>query len=386
MREAMMIYLDHAATSFHKPPEVAAAVFSAFQNGTGNSGRGAHGATLDASRVVHRTREKISRLFRSGDPARVVFTTNATESLNIAVQGLLKPGDHCISTELEHNSVLRPLYLMAERGVQLSLLPADAKGNIATVAIAAAIRENTRAVVLSHASNVLGNIRDIEPIAAVCRERGILFILDAAQTAGLLPINMAQSGISAVCCSGHKSLLGPQGTGVLCLAAGVQPAPLKVGGSGVDSFSRRMPDALPAALEAGTLNTHGLAGLCAACDYLEHYGVARIFAESSRLANKFIAEVQDIAEIIVYGDMAARVRTPVVALNIASCDSAEVADELFERFGIATRAGAHCAPGVHRLYGTERQGMVRFSFSHFNTDCEVDQAISALKVMAEETR
>ncbi len=381
-----MIYLDHAATSFHKPPEVAKAVFSALQNGTGNSGRGAHGATLDASRLVHRTRDKISQLFRAGDPARVVFTTNATESLNIAVQGLLKPGDHCISTELEHNSVLRPLYLMEERGVELSLLQADAKGNVAAEAIATSIRENTRVVVLSHASNVLGNVRDIEQVAAVCQERGIMFILDAAQTAGLLPIDMAQGGIAAVCCSGHKSLLGPQGTGVLCLAAGVQPNPLKVGGSGVDSFSRRMPEALPAALEAGTLNTHGLAGLCAACEYLECYGVARIFAESTRLANMFISGIRDLPEIIVYGDMAARVRTPVVALNIKNCDSAEVSDELFERFGIATRAGAHCAPGVHRLFGTERQGMVRFSFSHFNTDSEVELAISALKVLAEETR
>lgn len=208
-----MIYLDHAATSFHKPPEVAVAVFSALQDGTGNSGRGAHGASLDASRVVHRTRNIISRLFRLGDPARVVFTTNATESLNIAVQGLLKPGDHCISTELEHNSVLRPLFLMEERGVQLSLLPADAKGNIATAAIAASIRKNTRAVVLSHASNVLGNVRDIDQIAAVCRENGILFILDAAQTAGLLPINMAKAVSRQFAVRGIKACWAPRGQG-----------------------------------------------------------------------------------------------------------------------------------------------------------------------------
>lgn len=381
-----MIYLDHAATSLHKPQEVAEAVFSAMMSGIGNSGRGAHGATLDASRIVHRTREKISRLFRVGDPARVVFTTNATESLNIAIQGLLKPGDHCISTQLEHNSVLRPLFLMEERGVKLELLQPGDKGKVAVQAIAASIQKNTKAVVLSHASNVLGNVCNIEQIAAVCRSRGVLFILDAAQTAGLLPIDMTQTGIAAVCCSGHKSLLGPQGTGVLCLAAGVQPTPLKVGGSGVDSFSRKMPGALPASLEAGTLNTQGLAGLNAACDYLERYGMDKIFAEASRFADKFIAGIERVPEIVLYGDTKAKVRTPVVALNIKNCDSAEVADELFERFGIATRAGAHCAPGVHRYYGTERQGMVRFSFSHFNSEGEVEQAIQAMNMLAEETR
>ena len=379
-----MIYLDHAATSFHKPPEVAEAVYHALQ-GTGNSGRGAHGAALNASRLVYKTRETISHLFHVGDPSRVVFTSNATESLNIAIQGLLKPGDHCITTSLEHNSVLRPLYLMEKRGVNLTVVPADKKGCILIESIEAAVRGETKAVVLTHASNVTGNVLDIERAGKVCKQHGLLLILDASQTAGLLPIDMEKVGISALCCSGHKSLLGPQGIGMLCLANGVQPDPLKVGGTGVDSFSHVMPKFLPAALEAGTLNTHGLVGLLAACDYLNKYDQLRIFQEATDLANRFVDGVKDLPGATLYGDFNAAVRTPVVALNLRDIDSGEIADELFERFGIATRAGAHCAPGVHRVFGTVEQGMVRFSFSHFNTNNEVDEAIRALRILEEES-
>lgn len=378
-----MIYLDHAATSFHKPPEVAEAVYRALQ-GTGNSGRGAHGASLDASRLVHKTREIISRLLNVGDPSRVVFTSNATESLNMAIQGLLKPSDHCITTALEHNSVLRPLHLMEKRGLRLTEIPADRMGRIEVSDIEAAVCSETRAVVMTHASNVLGNVQDIEKVARICQKHRLLFILDASQTAGLIPIDMEKTGITALCCSGHKSLLGPQGTGLLCLVEGVQPEPLKVGGTGVDSFSITMPQDFPAALEAGTLNTHGLAGLLAACEYLEKYGQLRILKEASELANRFLQGVKAVPKITVYGDFEASFRTPVVALNMGDIDSGEITDELFRRFGIATRAGAHCAPGVHKAFGTKEQGMVRFSFSHFNTSNEVDEAIRAVKILGEE--
>lgn len=380
-----MIYLDHAATSFHKPPEVAEAVYRALQ-GTGNSGRGAHGVSLDASRVVYRAREAISGMFNVGNPSRVVFTNNATESINIAVQGLLRPGDHCITTAIEHNSVLRPLYLMEERGVQLTIIPADKKGRIDVSQIEAAVQPETKAVVLTHASNVTGNVLDIEAIGKICSKHGILFILDASQSAGLIPIDMQNINISALCCSGHKNLLGPQGTGVLCLGNEVLPAPLKFGGTGIDSFSHTMPKFLPAALEAGTLNIHGLAGLLAACDYLNTYGQLRIFKEATGYAKLFIEGIKGIPGVTLYGDFESELRTPVVALNIRDIDSKEIADELFQRFGIATRAGAHCAPGVHRTFGTEDQGMVRFSFSHFNTRNEVNEAINALKILEEESR
>lgn len=380
-----MIYLDHAATSYHKPPEVAEAVYRALQ-GTGNSGRGAHGASLGAGRLVYRVREAISGLFCVGDPSRVVFTSNATESLNTVIKGLLRPGDHCITTTLEHNSVLRPLYFMRECGVQLTIVPANKKGCIETADLEAEIREETKAVVVHHASNVTGNVLDIEAIGKMCRKHGVLFILDASQTAGLLPINMQKVGISALCCSGHKSLLGPQGTGMLCLAEGVNPLPLKLGGTGVDSFSPTMPQVLPAALEAGTLNIHGLAGLLAACEYLKSYGQSRIFREASGLANLFIKGIKDLPGVTLYGDFEVAVRTPVVALNIRDIDSGEIEDELFQRFGIATRSGAHCAPGVHSTFGTVAQGMVRFSFSHFNTTAEVNKAIRALRILEEESR
>jgi len=379
-----MIYLDHAATSFHKPPEVATAVYHALQ-GIGNSGRGAHGASLDASRQVYQARDAIANLFHVGDPSRVIFTLNATEGLNIAIQGLLKPGDHCITTALEHNSVLRPLYLMEKRAFSLTVVPADQKGCIAIEDIEAAVRAETKAVVLTHASNVIGNVLDIEKVGKVCKQHNLLFILDASQSAGLLPIDMENIGISTLCCSGHKSLLGPQGTGVLCLADGVQPEPLKVGGTGVDSFSQEMPRVLPAALEAGTLNSHSLIGLLAACNYLHAYGPLRIFQEATALAKRFVDGVKELPGVTLYGDFNGAVRTPVVALNLREIDSREIADELFERFGIATRAGAHCAPEVHKIFKTVEQGMVRFSFSHFNTNSEVDEAIRALQILEEES-
>lgn len=377
-----MIYLDHAATSYHKPPEVAEAVAQALM-GTGNSGRGVHGVSLDASRLVHQTRETISTLFNLGNPSQVVFTSNATESLNIAIQGLLKAGDHCITTVLEHNSVLRPLYLMEKRGVDFTILSADAKGCMDLAAMEEAITSRTKAIVITHGSNVLGNVIDIEKVGVLCKKHKILLIVDASQTAGLLAIDMKQ-GISALCCSGHKSLLGPQGVGLLCLAEGVLPDPLKVGGTGVDSFSATMPSLLPAALEAGTLNTHGIAGLLAGCRYINNYGQENILKESTKLAQGFIKKAQALPGVTLYGDLEATTRTPVVALNLKDYDSAELADELFYRFQIATRAGAHCAPEVHRHFKTEGQGMVRFSFSHFNTASEVDLAIHALKILEEE--
>lgn len=380
-----MIYLDNAATSFHKPPEVAEAVYQALL-GTGSSGRGVHGASLEASRVVYKTRDKIAKLFNVGDPSRVVFTSSATESLNIAIQGLLKPNDHCITTSLEHNSVLRPLYLMENRGVRLTMVPADKKGCIDIAKIEEAICAESKAIVLTHGSNVLGNVMDIESIGKLCKKHDLLFILDASQTAGLIPIDMKKIGISALCCSGHKSLLGPQGVGLLCLAEGVLPEPLKVGGTGVDSFSPAMQLVLPTYLEAGTLNTHSIAGLSAACDYLNNYGQLKIFQEATSLAKRFLEGIKDLPGIVLYGDVEAEIRTPVISLNLRDIDSGEIADELFDRFGIATRAGAHCAPEVHRTFETVEKGMVRFSFSHFNTPQEVDEAVRALHILEEETR
>ncbi len=379
-----MIYLDHVATSYHKPKEVAQAVYNAIQ-GIGNSGRGAHGASLDSSRIIYKTRVALSNFFNVEDPSHVVLTSNATESLNIAIQGLLKHGDHCISTTVEHNSVLRPLYHMENRGVNITFIPADEKGCISIDNIECAISPKTKAIVINHSSNVTGNVTDIESIGRLCYEHKLYFILDASQTAGIIPIDMQKNNISALCCSGHKSLLGPQGTGVLCLGKGVNPTPLLFGGTGIDSFSKAMPHKLPTSLEAGTLNTHGFAGLLASINYIVHYGQSTIHNKANELASYFVKRVSDIPSIRMYGDFNAPLRTPVVSLNIRDADSGKISDELYDRYEIATRSGVHCAPGVHELFNTVNQGMVRFSFSHFNTTQEVEIAVDALRTIEEET-
>lgn len=380
-----MIYLDNAATSYHKPKEVAQAVFDALQ-ASGNSGRGAHGASLDSNRIIYKTRLALSNFFNVGDPSRVVLTSNATESLNIAIQGLLKGGDNCISTLMEHNSVLRPLYHMETRGISITLVKPDEKGRISIADLEAAIEPATKAILIHHASNVTGNVCDIEALGRLCQKYKLLFILDASQTAGLIPIDMQKYNISALCCSGHKSLLGPQGTGVLCLAQGVKPSPLKFGGTGTDSFSRAMPEALPTSLESGTLNTHSFAGLLAGLEYIENYRIENIYKEADRLAKYFLEKISSIPGLILYGDFEASLRTPLVTLNIRNMDSGQIADDLYNRFNIATRSGAHCAPGVHEFFGTVNQGMVRFSFSHFNTFGEADKAAEALRILEEEAR
>jgi len=375
------IYLDHAATSLHKPPCVAEAVCEAFSS-IGNSERGAHEMSLQASRVVFRARQKICAMFGAGSPSGVVFTANATESLNIAIQGLVGPKDHAVTTVLEHNSVLRPLYLQESRGAALSFAGCDAAGRVNPREIESLIRPGTRAVVCSHGSNVTGNVTDIRAIGEICRRRGALFIVDASQSAGLLPIDMREDHIDVLCFSGHKGLLGPQGTGCLLVREGLSIPPLLVGGSGIQSFSKTHPADMPTALEAGTLNGHGIAGLLAAIGYLEEYGIARIYGEALRLALQFAKGVKSIPRVTLYGDFSMPGRLPIVSLNIGSLDSGEVSDELAQSFGILTRAGAHCAPLMHRALGTESQGMVRFSFSHFNKEAEIRAAVEAVREIA----
>lgn len=376
-----MIYLDNAATSYQKPEEVRRAVAEGMFS-LGNSGRGAHGASLDASRMIYDTRRMLAELFHGGEPSRVAFTANSTESLNMAIQGIFKPGDHVITTSMEHNSVLRPLYLMEERGMELTILPADFNGNISYQDLEGAIRKNTRGVVCTHASNLTGNRNDLETIGRICRKHGILFLVDASQTAGVFDIHMDQMGIDVLCFTGHKGLLGPQGTGGICVREGISIKPLIVGGSGVHSYSKYQPEEMPEALEAGTLNSHGIAGLHAALCYLQKTGIHNIRERERMLMNQFYEGVKGISGIRLYGDFSEeslRFRAPVVALNIQNYDSGEVADELACHYGIYTRAGAHCAPLMHQALGTVEQGAVRFSMSHFNTEEEIDYAIHAVR-------
>ena len=378
-----MIYLDNAATTRTKPPAVARAVLEALSS-YGNCGRGGHQGALSAARAIYETREKIAALLGCPRADHVCFTQNSTQALNIAVCGLLGPGDHVISTDLEHNSVLRPLYRLRDAGAAVDFVPADSRGRLDCGGFERLLRPETKAIVCTHASNLTGDAVDIARVGRFAREHGLLFILDASQTAGVLPIDLAAMGIDVVCFTGHKSLMGPQGTGGLCLREGLEIRPFTVGGTGVQSYSEAQPGEYPTRLEAGTLNGHGLAGLSAALDFLSETGIARIHAHEDALARRFYKAVRDLPGVTVYGDFSAPVRAPVVTLNIGDLDSAEVSDELAERFGIATRPGAHCAPRLHRALGTEEQGAVRFSWSYFNTEEETAAAAEAVRVLARE--
>ena len=376
-----MIYLDNAATTLRKPPQVVDAVVRAMTS-FGNSARGTHDGALAASRTIYDTRCKLAALFGCPRADHVAFTANSTEALNIAINGLLRAGDHVISTDLEHNSVLRPLYrLRDEGGVGVDFVPADRQGNIDYADFERLLRPETRAVVCTHASNLTGNAVDIARVGGIARQNGLLFIVDASQSAGVLPIDMERMNIDVLCFTGHKSLMGPQGTGGLCLREGLDILPWKVGGTGVQTYSEHQPEQFPVRLEAGTLNSHGIAGLNAALDLIAAVGVETIHVHETALMRRFYEGVQEIPGVTVYGDFT-RERTAVVALNIADLDSGEVADALAEDYGIATRPGAHCAPRLHRALGTTERGAVRFSFGWYNTAEEVDAAIRAVEELA----
>lgn len=377
-----MIYLDSSATSFLKPPQVAEAVFRSF-NTIGNAGRGAHAPTLNASRLIYDTREKLAALFGTPDPSRIAFTCNATEALNIAIHGAIHPGEHVITTACEHNSVLRPLYLKEKEGTELTIIPADKKGRIRYDLLESSVKSNTSAIVLTHASNLSGNVTDLAFVSNFAKKHGLLLIVDASQTAGSLPINVVKMGIDILCFTGHKGLFGPQGTGGLYVREGLTLSPLKSGGSGVHSFDRQHPTDMPTALEAGTLNGHGIAGLNAGLDYILSTGVKNIHAKEISLARRFVNGISDISNLKLYGDIDAPLRTPIISLNIGNMSSASVSDILWEDYEICVRAGAHCAPLMHKTFGTEKQGAVRFSFSCFNTETEIDTAIRAMHEIAE---
>ena len=377
-----MIYLDNAATTLHKPPEVAEAVKNAILT-AGNASRGAHGVSLAASRMVFDTRARLAKLFGCPRADHVVFTANSTEALNIALYGLISAGNHVISTDLEHNSVLRPLYDLQTRGAAVDFVPADKKGNIRYEDMQKLFRPDTKAVVCTHASNLIGNVLDIARIGEMAHAHGALLVVDASQTAGVLPIDMQKMHIDVLCFTGHKGLMGPQGTGGLCIRPGVEVQPLLRGGTGIHSYDRGQPQAYPARLEAGTLNTHGLAGLHAALEFIEQHGVQAIGARERALMRRFYDGVRGIPGIAVYGDFEQDERAAIVTLNIRDYASGEVADALFEDCGIATRAGAHCAPRMHEALGTVEQGAVRFSFAFFNTEDEVDMAVRAVRELAE---
>lgn len=378
-----MIYFDNAATSYKRPEAVIEAVVFAMTH-FGNAGRGIYDASLDAFRMLYDTREKLAELFDAQGPENVAFTPNATESLNIAINGLFEKGDHVITTELEHNSVLRPLYRKEAEGMELSIVKIGEKAVIAPADIEAEIKSNTRAVICTHGSNLTGNVMDIRRIGEICRRHSLLFIVDASQTAGILQVSMKDNLIDVLCFTGHKGLMGPQGTGGICVRSGIEIRPLKVGGSGEQTYQKIHPKQMPAALEAGTLNCHGLAGLNAALDYIKEKGTETIYRSEINLMQRFYKGIRDVPGVHIYGDISGKweQRVPIVSLNIRKHGSGEISDMLYTEYGIVTRAGGHCAPLLHEALGTREQGAVRFSFSHYNTEEEVDYAIEAVRSLA----
>lgn len=378
-----MIHLDNAATSVMRPQCVIDAVCRAMTT-MGNPGRGTTSSSLDAGRVVWECREKLAALLGCPRADHVCFAPNSTAALNTAINGLVRPGSRVVTTVMEHNSVLRPLNrLAAECGVRLAHAGVDALGRLDYGELEAVCAHGCDAVVCTHASNVTGNVNDLRRIARIAHEAGALLIVDASQSAGCLPIDMAADGIDVLCFTGHKGLMGPQGTGGLAVMGDLEVRPWNVGGSGVHSFDPMQPLEWPTRLEAGTLNAHGIAGLSAALDYLAEVGGPTAIGRKEReLADAFADGVRRIGGVETFGDLDAPDRAAIVSLNIEGLDSSEASDILMQGFGIATRPGAHCAPLMHRALGTEKRGVVRFSFGWFNTGADVEAAVAAVAEIA----
>ncbi len=378
-----MIYLDNAATTLIKPDSVIEAVVSAMKT-QGNASRGAHGATLTASRTVYDARVKIAKFFNFDKPSNVVFTCNSTEALNIVISGLINDGDHVVSTDTEHNSVLRPLYHLRDtKNIDLQFVKANEKGILCISDFEKIISKKTKVVVVNHISNLTGNVNDIKKISDIAHDAGAVLIVDGSQSAGTMNVDVKALGIDVYCFTGHKGLFGPQGTGGLLVRDGIEIEPFKRGGSGVQTYNEDQPKEYPTRLEAGTLNSHGIAGLSAAIDFISEVGVINIHKKEVELTKYFYDAVMKIDGVKVYGDFSDfDNHAAIVSLNVKDYDSGEVADALSNDYGIATRSGAHCVPRLHIALGTKNQGAVRFSFSYFTTYEELDVAIGALKEIA----
>lgn len=379
-----MYYFDNAATTKNKPEKVIEAVINAMKT-AGNASRGVYNESLSSDRIIYSARNSICKLFNADNPRQVVFTKNSTEALNIAIMGILTPSDHVITTEMEHNSVLRPLNYLKLEGLKVDYIPMDEKGNLKYECIEDFINDDTKTIIINHSSNVIGNINDLKKIGDLCLKHKLIFIVDASQTAGSFKIDMKEMSIDVLCFTGHKSLLGPQGTGGLCVSEKIEIKPFIVGGTGVQTYNEYQPDEMPTRLEAGTLNTHGIAGLIAGIEYINDNGMENLTRKSQELAKYFYESIKNFPGIKLYGDYSDHyLRSPIVTFNIMDSDSSEISMILSDEYGISTRPGAHCAPLLHKSFGTVDQGMVRFSFSHSNTKEEIEVAINAIKNIIDE--
>ena len=374
-----MYYFDNAATTVQKPQTVADAVYDVLSSGLyGNPSRGAHGYSLRAYELVLDAKEQVKGLFHAGPDYDVAFTHNSTTALNLVLKGLLRPGDHVLTTMWEHNAVLRPLYQLEKEGVAIDFIGSDAHtGQLRYEEMEQKIRPETKLLVCNHASNVTGNVLDLSCIASFCQNHGLFLVVDASQSAGVVPIDMSDGTVTAVCFTGHKSLYGPGGTGGVCIRRDAPVRPVLTGGDGVHAFDHDQPGGIPAILEAGTSNVAGLAGLRAGVAYIrDHWQQLR--QKQADLNARFLQGLRSIPGLVIYGDFS-RPRVPVFAVNFSGAESAVVSDILWETYGIATRPGFHCAPLLHESLGTKQQGAVRFSLSSFTTEEDLEAALVALK-------
>lgn len=376
------IYFDNAATSWPKPPAVSAAVSGYLTEAGGNPGRSGHRMSVAAARVVEDGREALAELFHVSDPSRLVFTHNATHALNLALYGLLRRGDHVVTTSVEHNSVMRPLRHLETLGVELTVVPCTPEGTLDPDAVERAMRPTTRLLVTTHGSNVVGTVVPIARLAALARRHQVPYLVDAAQTAGAIPIDVQEAGVDLLAFTGHKGLLGPTGTGGLYVREGIVLAPLIRGGTGSDSAHEVQPEFLPDVFESGTLNVAGIAGLAAGVRFLLDVGIEAVQAHERALVSRFLDAGSDMAGLTVYGPRDVTARCGVVSFNIAGAMSSEVGLILDQSFGIMARTGLHCAPSAHHTLGTFPEGTVRFGFGWFNTAADVDAAMEALGAVA----
>lgn len=374
-----MIYLDNAATSWPKPEEVYTVMERFLREAGANPGRAGHRMAREAERVILETRTRLARFFGAPVPERVAFTLNATDSLNIALKGLLKPGDHVITSCLEHNSVARPLNRLAALGVEVTRVANDSVGLIDPEAVRRSIKRNTRLIVINHASNVLGTVQPIGELGRIAKENGLLLVVDAAQSAGHLPIDVEKDGIDILACSGHKGLLGPPGVGILVLKDEIPVSPWREGGTGSRSESPVQPEAYPYRLESGTPNTVGIAALGAGVAFIEKVGLAQIRAHEDMLVNRLLEGLRSISGVKIYGPADASLRTGIVSFNLAGWEPVDAGAVLDHVYGIAARTGLHCAPWAHEAIGTFPAGCIRFSTGYFNTVEEIDQAVAAVR-------
>ena len=387
--EQRLIYLDNAATSWPKPTEVKEAMVAFLDRVGANPGRSGHRLSVEAGRIVYEAREALADLFHAPDPLRIAFGLNATDALNLALHGLLQPGDHVVTSSMEHNSVMRPLRALERQGVEVTVVPCSPEGLLDPRDVERALQPHTRMVVLTHASNVVGTLLPIREVGEIARRHGVLFAVDAAQTAGAVPIDMEADAVDILCFTGHKALLGPMGTGGLVLGERVDPSdlrPLRQGGTGSRSEFEEHPDFLPDLCEAGTPNAVGLAGLLAGVRWVQERGVEAIRAHEQALTTRLLEGLGEVPGVTVYGPRDAARQTGTLSFNVEGLEPSEVGLVLDEEYGVLCRVGLHCAPAAHRTLGTFPRGTVRFAVGCFTTLEEVDAAVEAVRAIARRAR